>query len=143
MKKRRVALGPGAASLILIVVVLGMCMLSVLTLISAGNDEKLCARGADMISNVYSLSAMSENTLAELSDIIADEGFGSFKEKGNEKYISKKLPASMIVEDDLVSWVETENGRTMDCAVRVVENQQGTEFRWIRHNVVTEDEGEF
>ena len=46
MNKRKVALGPGAASLILIVVVLALCMMAMLTQISARNDYNLCSRSA-------------------------------------------------------------------------------------------------
>ena len=66
MNKRKVALGPGAASLILIVVVLALCMMSMLTQISARNDYNLCSRSAEMVQRVYELNALSEQKLAEL-----------------------------------------------------------------------------
>ena len=47
--KRKVALGPGAASLILIVVVLSLCMMAMLTQIGARNDYNLCKRSAEMV----------------------------------------------------------------------------------------------
>ena len=60
MNKRKVALGPGAASLILIIVVLSLCMIAMLTQIAAKNDYNLCARSADMVQRVYELNAQSE-----------------------------------------------------------------------------------
>ena len=52
MSRRKIALGPGAASLILIVVVLSLCMMAMLTQISAGNDDNLWSRRAEMVQRV-------------------------------------------------------------------------------------------
>ena len=64
MNKRKVALGPGAASLILIVVMLSLCMLSMLMEIGSRNDYSLTQRSTDMIIRVYNLNAGSEKRLA-------------------------------------------------------------------------------
>ena len=53
MNKRKVALGPGAASLILIVVVLSLAMLAMLMQISSRNDVSLASRSAEMTARVY------------------------------------------------------------------------------------------
>ena len=53
--KRKIALGPGAASLILIVVILSLCMLTMLMQIGARNDLSLASRGTEMITRVYEL----------------------------------------------------------------------------------------
>ena len=45
--KRKVAVGPGASSLILIAVVLSLSVLTVLTMISARNDEALAQRSVE------------------------------------------------------------------------------------------------
>ena len=70
MNKRKVALGPGAASLILIIVVLSLCMIAMLTQIAAKNDYNLCARSADMIQRVYELNAQSEQKMAALDTVL-------------------------------------------------------------------------
>ena len=44
MNKRKIAVGPGASSLILIAVVLALSVLTVLTMIAARNDEALAQR---------------------------------------------------------------------------------------------------
>ena len=66
MNKRKIALGPGAASLILIVVVLSLCMLAMLAQIGSRNDMSLSSRSAEMITRVYELRDQSERRLAEL-----------------------------------------------------------------------------
>ena len=70
MNKRKIALGPGAASLILIVVVLSLCMLAMLAQIGSRNDFSLASRSADMITRVYELSDQSERRMAELDAIL-------------------------------------------------------------------------
>ena len=70
MNKRKVALGPGAASLILIVVVLSLCMLAMLAQIGARNDYSLSSRSAEMITRVYELRDQSERRMAELDAVL-------------------------------------------------------------------------
>ena len=85
--KRKVALGPGAASLILIVVVLSLCMMAMLTQIGARNDYNLCKRSAEMVQRVYELNAQSEQKLAELDAVLVK----AQAEAGNdmEAYLEK------------------------------------------------------
>ena len=70
MNKRKVALGPGAASLILIVVVLSLAMLAMLMQISSRNDVSLTSRSAEMIARVYDLNADAERKMADLDEIL-------------------------------------------------------------------------
>ena len=72
MNKRKIALGPGAASLILIVVVLSLCMLAMLAQIGSRNDYSLASRSAEMITRVYELSEKSERRFAALDAILAE-----------------------------------------------------------------------
>ena len=71
MSKRKVALGPGAASLILIVVALSLCMLAMLAQIGARSDYNLAARSAEMVTRVYELRDHSEHRMAELDAVLA------------------------------------------------------------------------
>ena len=70
MNKRKVALGPGAASLILIVVVLSLSMLAMLAQVGVRSDYSLAARSAEMITKVYELRDQSERRMAELDAIV-------------------------------------------------------------------------
>ena len=102
--KRKVALGPGAASLILIVVVLSLCMMAMLTQIGARNDYNLCKRSAEMVQRVYELSEQSEKKLAELDTVLVK----ALKEAGenNDAYLEKVkalLPEGMSLEDGKVT----------------------------------------
>lgn len=112
MKKRKIALGPGASSLILIVVVLSMCMLAVLTMLSAKNDENLSLRSVAMIDNYYHMSSNSEQKLADLDAILAACAADASDDEAYFAAVAEKLPDDMILDDETdedhvyVSWTE-------------------------------------
>ena len=112
MKKRKIALGPGAASLILIVVVLSMCMLAVLTILSARNDENLSLRSAAMVSNYYRMSSASEEKLAELDAILVECATEASDDTAYYEAVAEKLPEDMIFDSETdedhvyVTWYE-------------------------------------
>ena len=131
--KRKIALGPGAASLILIVVVLSLCMLSMLAIISSRNDMSLASRSAEMITRVYELSDQSERRLAELDAVLVKcrEEAG----ENQEAYLAaveENLPEGMTIEEDIVSWTEPLDNRTMNCAVKLAGPGEMPRAEW--HN---------
>ncbi len=133
MNKRKIALGPGAASLILIVVVLSLCMLSMLAIISSRNDMSLASRSAEMITRVYELSDQSERRLAELDAVLVKcrEEAG----ENQEAYLAaveENLPEGMTIEEDIVSWTEPLDNRTMNCAVKLAGPGEMPRAEW--HN---------
>lgn len=141
MKQRKIALGPGAASLILIVVVLSLCMLAMLTLISAKNDYSLSTRSAQMIEQVYLLSANTERKLAELDGILVD---CAKEHPETEEYLSaveENLPEGMEIEEDLVSWYEVLDNRSMECTVRLLPPGEGKRTEWVAHKLIVEEPG--
>ena len=98
--KRKVALGPGAASLILIVVVLSLCMMAMLTQIGSRNDYNLCKRSAEMVQRVYELNEQSERKLAGLDEILvkAQQEAGDDMDAYLQK-VEELLPEDMTLED--------------------------------------------
>ena len=133
MNKRKIALGPGAASLILIVVVLSLCMLSMLAIISSRNDMSLASRSAEMITRVYELSDQSERRLVELDAVLVKcrEEAG----ENQEAYLAaveENLPEGMTIEEDIVSWTEPLDNRTMNCAVKLAGPGEMPRAEW--HN---------
>lgn len=139
MNKRKVALGPGAASLILIIVVLSLCMMAMLTQISARNDYNLCARSAEMVQRVYELNAQSERKLAELDALLA----AAQKDAGNmEAYLAKVeelLPEGMTLEEDRVTWTEPLDNRNLECIVQLLPPGEKQRIRWISHKLMVEE----
>ena len=69
-EKNRISLGPGAASLTLIFVMLGMSILGMLSLMSGRSDEKLSRRSIEVAETVYALNAAAEKDLALLDGLL-------------------------------------------------------------------------
>ena len=71
MKKRsNISFGPGAASLILIFVVLTLSVLGMLSLMNARNDKALSQRSASVLECVYALSSEAERSRAVLDEVL-------------------------------------------------------------------------
>ena len=139
MNKRKVALGPGAASLILIVVALSLCMLAMLTQISARSDYNLCTRSAAMIQRVYELNAQSEQRLAELDAVLAKAKQDAGDMDSDLQKIASVLPEGMTLEEDKVSWTEPLDNRNLECVVQVLPPEESSRTRWISHKLIVDE----
>ena len=138
--KRKVALGPGAASLILIVVVLSLCMMAMLTQIGARNDYNLCKRSAEMVQRVYELNAQSEQRLAELDAVLvkAQQEAGNDMDAYLEK-VEELLPEGMSLEDEQVTWTEPLDNRNLECIVQLLPIEDTQRAKWISHKLAVEE----
>ncbi len=139
MNKRKVALGPGAASLILIVVVLSLCMLAMLAQIGSRNDYSLASRSAEMITRVYQLHDQSERKMAELDAILVrcqkeTTDMASYLAK-----VEESLPSDMTLDEDIVSWQEPLDNRTMNCEVKLLEPGQKERAKWVTYKLKVEE----
>ena len=139
MNKRKVALGPGAASLILIVVVLSLCMMAMLTQISARSDYNLCTRSAEMVQRVYELNAQSEQKLAELDAILAAARKDAGDMKAYLKKVGESLPEGMTLDEDKIQWTEPLDNRNLECIVQLLPSGEKQRTKWISHKLVVEE----
>ena len=144
--KRKVAVGPGASSLILIAVVLALSVLTVLTMISARNDEALAQRSVETRGEVYGLFAAGERSLAGLDAVLAS--CLAENPDSPEAYLTalkEKLPEGMKLEKDQVFWTEKSENRALECAVKVLEPGAEKRTVWTKHVLqagdMWEDEG--
>ena len=141
MRRSRISLGPGAASLILIVVILSMSVLGILALMNARSDSRLSARSVQVVQAGYELAGQAERSLAALDAAAAHcaETAG-----GEEEYmtaLSASLPAGMTLENRTVSWTETDGYRTLECAAELAPMGEAERVRWVNHRLtaITED----
>ncbi len=139
MNKRKVALGPGAAALILIVVALSLCMLAMLTQISARSDYNLCTRSAAMIQRVYELSSQSEQRLAELDAVLAKAKTDAGDMDSYLQKVASALPEGMTLDEDKVSWTEPLDNRNLQCVVQVLPPEESNRTRWISHKLIVDE----
>ena len=131
--KRKIALGPGAASLILIVVILSLCMLSMLMQIGARNDLSLATRGTEMISKVYGLFSGSEHRLAKLDTFLLRCRDASDSQEAYIKMVEQNLPEGYDMEGDIITWKEPLDRRVLTCSVRLMPFGEAQRTEWTVH----------
>lgn len=142
-KKSSVSFGPGAASLLLIFVVLAMSVLGMLSLMNSRNDVRLSERSVAVMEAVYALNARAEETRAKVDAVLYTL---SQKPDAAESYPASAegaLPKEAKLVDSVVSWDETDGIRTIHCALKVLPLSSGQRTQWLRHALVvkTAEEG--
>lgn len=141
-RKSNVSFGPGAASLILIVVILSMGVLGMLALMNARNDARLSSRSVVVVTAGYELNDQAERKLAELDGILARCAEVSNSDEAYLFAVRGNLPEGMLLDDDrIVSWQQTDGLRTLNCAVEVLPLGESERFSWRTHRLtaVTEE----
>ena len=139
MNKRKIALGPGAASLILIVVVLSLCMLAMLTQIAAKNDYNLCTRSAEMVQKVYELNAQSEQNFARLESVLVSARQEPTDMQAYLDKVREMLPEGMALDEDRVTWTEPLDNRNLECIVQLLPIEDTQRAKWISHKLAVEE----
>ncbi len=142
MKKNRVAIGPGAASLILIVVVLSMSVLGILALMSARGDARLSRRSVEVTQAVYALENQAERRFASLDGTIAGALAMGAAEETLPEVVARNLPQGIRMDGDgAFSWEETDGLRTLSCRAALAPAESGQRLVWTAHRLtaVTED----
>ncbi len=140
-RKSNVAIGPGAASLILIVVILSMSVLGMLALMNARNDARLSSRSTAVVVAGYELNDRAERRLAELDSAVAECAALSDGDDAFLTAVRGRLPEGMLMDGRVVSWSETDGLRTLSCAVEVLPLGDGQRLAWRTHRMtaVTEE----
>ena len=139
MNTRKIALGPGAASLILIVVALSLCMLAMLAQIGARSDYNLAARSAEMITRVYELRDHSENRMAELDAVLVRCGAENLDRGAYLASVKENLPEGMTLNENIVSWTEPLDNRTMNCEVEILDPGGMPRAKWITYKLKVDE----
>ena len=130
-RRGTIAIGPGAASLILIFVALGMSVLGMLSLMSAKNDLNLSERSRDVTVSVYTLFSQAEEKLALLDDAA----------RAGETDFSALLGAPASAAENQVSFSLSDGGRTLELTARLPQ-APGEHAVWTRHILLSRTEEE-
>ena len=141
MKRRILRVGPGAASLLLAMVVVSMSILSWLALISARNDHKLTTRGIEFAVADYQKSAEAEYAFARLDALAAECGRNAESGEAYLEALGGLIGEDMCMAGDIIFWEHSsETGRTLKCAVRVLPLGSDVRLEWNMHMFVPETE---
>ena len=142
-KKSRISFGPGAASLVLIAVMLSMSVLGMLALMNARNDAQLSRRSIEVVAAGYALNDRAERSVAELDAVLARCATSTFSDEAYLAAVRGNLPDGMLMgqDDRIVSWELSDGLRTLSCAVEVLPQGEKERLRWREHRLtaVTED----
>lgn len=134
MKRRNFYIGPGAASLLLVIVVVSMSVLGLLALISARSDERLMERSKSLIAAEYAANAAAERTLAEIDGILSACAQTAGDDEAYLKLMAKSLPEGAYLEGRIIRWTEySGEGRALACAVEAAELGKSPRFTWREH----------
>lgn len=134
MKRREYRIGPGAASLLLVVVVVSMSVLGLLALINARGDHKLTERGVQFAVSEYAATAEAEYKLAELDGVLAACAGQAADMEEYLRLVAAQLPDGMEMEADTVHWQqESQYGRVLMCAVKIMPPGEAESFSWQEH----------
>ena len=135
MRRSRISLGPGAASLILIVVILSLSVLGILALMNARNDSQLSRRSISVVEAGYALGAEAERSLAALDAAAADCAAAASGDEDYAEALRRSLPDGMQMDGRTVTWSETDGLRTLDCAVEVLPLGGEIRLQWLEHRL--------
>lgn len=138
MKKRVIALGPGAASLILIVVALSMSVLGMLTLMSARGDRALAQRSVEMARNVAVLNDRAEESLCALDALLASCAERAGSQSEYEELIAGELPENMTLENGRIRWTEQQDDHALDCSAALSPWGEQPRCRWDGHGLTVQ-----
>ena len=140
-RKSRISFGPGAASLILIVVILSMSVLGILSLMNAHSDSQLSARSVETVRAAYQLNAEAERRLSQLDALAAHYAGTALSDEDYAALIRINLPADMTMDDREIAWSLTDGYRTLECAAELLPLGKGARLKWTNHRLtaVTED----
>ena len=137
-KKSSVSFGPGASSLILIFVMLAMSVLGMLALMNSRNDIRLSERSVQVTQAVYVLNAKAEERRAQLDALLLDRAQAAQSDEDYLNALSEALPEGVSLEGDLLSWEETDDVRTLQCALRVQPLGSEARTKWARHSLMAQ-----
>ena len=144
MKRREYRIGPGAASLLLVVVVVSMSVLGLLALINARGDQKLTERGVQFAQAEYEASAQAEGRLAELDGVLAQCAQRAMNDEAYMRLVLEALPDGMRLEGNAVAWEqESEYGRTLRCKVEILPLEAQARYIWKQHMFVAPEGASF
>jgi len=132
MKNREYHIGPGAASLLLIAVVLSLSALCLLSLSGAKSDLQLTKRSAAVGGEIARLNDASERSMAKLDAVLMQCGSAA----DDEEYlamVAASLPDYMMIEENTVFWTETGDGRELECAAAIAPLGEFPRADWTIH----------
>lgn len=142
--KRRYYIGPGAASLLLVVVVVSMSALGLLALMSARSDARLAERSREFTVQEYAASVRSEEMFAALDAALANCARTAADDAGYLQLVEQNLPEEMALDGRNVYWtLPAGDGRELSCAAEIAPLGEFPRCHWMEHSYYAQTEDIF
>ena len=140
-RRSRISFGPGAASLILIVVILSMSVLGMLALMNARSDVRLSERSVQVIEAASALNDRAERSLAALDAVAAECAASAQDDDAYLEDVRGRLPQDALMDGRIIAWTETDGYRTLECAVELSPLGERPRLQWNTHRLtaITEE----
>ena len=137
MNRRNFQIRPGAASLLLIAVVMSMSVLGVLSLVSARSDAKLSERSVAVAQSAAAIDVQGERSLALL-----DAALAACQDAENDaaylQAVAKALPEGMHLMGRTVTWEESIEERKLECRAEIEKLGEFPRVHWTAHRLYSE-----
>ena len=134
MKQREFRIGPGAASLLLVAVVVSMSVLGLLAMINARGDYRLTERTAAYAVSEYRAAEIAQYRLADLDAVLSVCAAESANDETYLRAVASALPEGMKMDGWKVSWEQqTQEGRILHCEVELFPLGSAERFVWREH----------
>lgn len=114
-------IGPGAASLMLILVVLCMTVLGALALVSARGDMRLTRRSAQMTAWYSEAEVQTETLLAQIDGILFQCAQTAGDDDAYLEAVWDALPEACDMDENIISFaVDAQADRSLECELTVL-----------------------
>lgn len=131
-------IGPGAASILMVIVVVSMAILGLLALSEAQNEARLSEKNAAFVKEKAHAETLAEKTLMQLDEILVSARKNTDNNDEYLEYIKKALPGGMTMEGDLLSWTQAGGGaKSLLITIRILPTESPVRFEWIRRQMIS------
>ena len=134
-------MGPGAASMTLIIVMLSVSVLGMLALMSSRSDLQLEERSIQVVQGTYRMYEQAEISLAELDEIAAVCAEGALSDEDYMTAVGESLPEGYRLEERQIRWEISDGQRTLELAAEVLPLGSDSRLRRVRHVMSADMEG--
>lgn len=138
MNKTGYRIGPGAASILLVIVVVSMSILGILALSESKSEVRLSEKNALFVEEKSRLEAEAVQTLALLDAILLKARENADTNEAYFEYIYNEIPGCVSVEDDCLSWTQGSiHNRTLYLKIKVLPIESSVRYEWLQHRLVS------
>ena len=134
MNKYGFRIGPGAASIILVIVVVTMSILGVLALSEAKTEKTLSEKSTQFVKEANLLEYNAQFTVMQLDEIISSaRGQSDFL-----SYIKETIPENVSMTEDRLSFETSLDGsKFLEITIRILPDTEDERFEYVSRRIFT------